>query len=134
MVGEHLAKINPDYYKDEIRVFNKVDLVSDASERLFVTREFPDAILVSALQNIGLDELKSKITAFSEKQRYQIKIYLPYREGKILAELQKQGEIISIEYEPEYLEICTIADHELSEKLKAFTVPIGKKEDDENSI
>jgi GTPase len=134
VVGEHLAKINPDYYRDEILVFNKVDLVSDASERLFVTREFPDAILVSALQNIGLDELKSKITAFSEKQRFQIKIYLPYSEGKILAELQKQGEIISIEYEPEYLEICTIADHELSEKLKAFTVPIGKKEDDENGI
>ncbi|MDZ4132196.1 MAG: hypothetical protein U1E11_03585, partial [Dethiobacteria bacterium] len=66
-----------------------------------------------------------KIVAFSEKQRFQIKLYLPYSEGKILAELQKQGGIISIEYRPDYLEICTIADLELSEKLKAFTAPIS---------
>ncbi|MDW7729655.1 MAG: GTPase HflX [Bacillota bacterium] len=123
VVREHLSKIDPDHYMREILVFNKVDRVEEGADTLYLAREFPNSIFISALENIGLEELKEKIIAFIREQRSAIHIYLPYSEGKLLSLLQEQGVIESIEYKPDYLEIKAAVNADLARKFDNYIKP-----------
>ncbi len=121
VVRDHLSKIDPEYNLREILVFNKIDNTESSADRLYLAREFPDASFISALRCEGLDDLKDKIAAFIRRQRTEINIYLPYSEGKLFAGIQEQGEVLSVKYEPDYLEIRAIVDTRLADLLKKYT-------------
>jgi len=123
VVSEHLGKIDPDYYMREIIVFNKIDLVDEDTDKLYLAREFPNSIFVSALEKTGLGELKEKISAFIREQRSTIHIYLPYSEGKLLSQLREHGEIESIEYQTDYLKISATVNTDLARKFENFGQP-----------
>ncbi len=120
VVREHLTKIDPEYYLREFLVFNKIDQPHDYYDQSYLIREFPAASFVSAHKGEGMSALKEKIAAFLNKQRFNLKVYLPYSEGKLYAELQEQGEIQSIQYRPDHIEIATIVEPELAEKLTPY--------------
>jgi len=121
VVRSHLAAIDPDYYKHEILVFNKIDLVDDISEKSFLEREFPSASFISALTGEGLEDLKENIADYLSKQRLSLKLYLPYSEGKLYSELQQYGDVQKVISRPDYLEIVAAVDPELAEKLEPYT-------------
>lgn len=121
VVRDHLSKIDPEYSLREILVFNKIDNTESSADRLYLAREFPGAEFISALKNEGLDDLKDKIATFIRRQRTEINIYLPYSEGKLFASIQEQGEVLSVKYEPDYLEIRAIVDNRLADLLKKYT-------------
>ncbi len=127
VVREHLEKIDPGYYLREFLVFNKIDQPLDYFDQSYLIREFSAVSFVSAHKGEGLVALKEKIAAFLNKQRFNIKIYLPYSEGKLYAELQEQGEIQSIQYRPDYIEIATVVEPELAEKLTPY-ISMSRKE------
>ncbi len=120
VVREHLAKIDPEYYLREFLVFNKIDQFNDHFEKSYLIREFPAASFISAHKGEGLGALKESISAFLHKKRHYLKLYLPYSEGKLYAEIQEQGEIQSIQYRPDYIEITTVVEPDLAEKLKPY--------------
>lgn len=126
VVRDHLSKIDPEYYMREILVFNKIDNTDCNADRLYLAREFPDAGFISALRIKGLDDLKEKISTFIRRQRTEIYIYLPYSEGKLFAAIQEQGEVHSVNYEPNYLEIKAVVDTRLAALLKKYTSRIEK--------
>jgi GTP-binding protein HflX len=71
-------------------VLNKIDAVDPLRRRRLANR-FPGALEVSALTGEGLDELKGRIAArFAERLR-QVRLLVPYGEGRILAELYELG-------------------------------------------
>lgn len=123
VVREHLARIDSEYYQRELMVFNKTDLIDVESEKLYLAREFPGALYVSALRQEGLMGLKESVAAFIRKQRRQLKLYLPYSEGKLYAELQKKGDVQDVKSNQDHLEITIVVDPELAERLKQYTVP-----------
>jgi GTPase len=121
VVRDHLNKIDPEYHLREILVFNKIDNSDCNADRLYLAREFPDAGFISALKKEGLDDLKELIANFIRRQRTEINIYLPYSEGKMLAGIQEQGEVLSVKYEPDFLEIKAVVDTRLAALLKKYT-------------
>jgi len=121
IVRSHLAVIDPDYYKHELLVFNKIDLVDDISEKSFLEREFPSASFISALTGEGLEELKENIADYLSNQRRNLKLYLPYSEGKLYSELQDHGDVQSVVTRPDHLEIIVDVDPALAKKLEPFT-------------
>lgn len=123
VVRDHLARIDPDYYLRELLVFNKTDLINENAESISLARQFPTSAFISALNHEGLLTLKERIATFINRQRCRIKLYLPYSAGKIYSELKKQGEIQSVEYKPECLEITAVVNPELASKLKPYTEP-----------
>jgi GTPase len=71
-------------------VLNKIDAVDPLRRRRLANR-FPGALEVSALTGEGLDEVKGRIAArFAERLR-QVRLLVPYGEGRILAELYELG-------------------------------------------
>ncbi len=120
VVREHLSKIDPDYSRRELLAFNKVDLPEEESSRAYLEREFPQASFISAKTGEGVEDLKEKIAANIIKQRYRIKIHLPYSEGKLLSEIQERGDIESADYRSNQIIINAVVDKDLADRLNPF--------------
>ncbi len=120
VVREHLSKIDPDYSRRELLAFNKVDLPEEETNRAYLEREYPQASFISARTGEGVEELKDKIAANIMKQRYRIKIHLPYSEGKLLSEIQERGDIESVDYKSNQIIINAVVDKDLADRLNPF--------------
>jgi GTPase len=69
-------------------VFNKADLLDD-EDRAEVLLRHPDAVLVSALDGEGLDELRERVEAAFEDTLAEVELLIPYAEGGRLHELHE---------------------------------------------
>ncbi|MBA3864889.1 MAG: GTPase HflX [Solirubrobacterales bacterium] len=69
-------------------VLNKADLL-DEEERRDVSLAHPDAVLVSALADEGLEELREKVEIAFEETLTEVELLIPYAQGERLHELHE---------------------------------------------
>ena len=97
VVNEVLAEIGAEE-KPVVSVFNKVDQL-DATELSTlqdrVRGEMPSAVFVSALSEDGLEPLRRTLLASLRRQRPIIEIRMPAGDGRLLAELHREGEVVA---------------------------------------
>jgi GTP-binding protein HflX len=74
--------------KPRLLVLNKADLL-EAEDSAEVRLQHPDAVLVSALEGEGLDELRSWIERAFEDTLTEVELLIPYAEGGRLHELHE---------------------------------------------
>jgi GTP-binding protein HflX len=74
--------------KPRLAVLNKADLLGE-EERHEVTLAHPDAVLVSARERVGLDDLREQIEAAFEETLAEVELLVPYSEGGRLHELHE---------------------------------------------
>jgi GTP-binding protein HflX len=74
--------------KPRLLVLNKADLL-DEDERREVTLSHPGAVLVSALAEQGLDELRERVEAAFTETLAEVELLIPYSEGARLHELHE---------------------------------------------
>jgi GTP-binding protein HflX len=74
--------------KPRLLVFNKVDLLN-AEEREETELDHPEAVLISAQEGIGLDELRERIERAFEETLTEVELLIPYSEGGRLHELHE---------------------------------------------
>jgi GTPase len=88
-VAAVLREIGADQLPLEI-VVNKIDAV-DALRRRRLANRFPGAVHVSALTGEGLDHLRARIAERFSDRFEAVRLFLPYGEGRKLAELYELG-------------------------------------------
>jgi GTPase len=74
--------------KPRLLVFNKADLLSD-EERTETELDHPEAVLISAREGEGLDELRERIERTFEETLTEVELLIPYSEGGRLHELHE---------------------------------------------
>jgi len=74
--------------KPRLLVFNKVDLLG-RGERDETELDHPEAVLVSAQEGVGLDNLRGRIEAAFEERLMEVELLIPYSEGSRLHELHE---------------------------------------------
>jgi GTP-binding protein HflX len=74
--------------KPRLLVLNKTDLLSE-DERHEVSISHPEAVLVSALKDAGLDELKERIEQAFAETLTEVELLIPYNQGGRLHELHE---------------------------------------------
>jgi GTP-binding protein HflX len=74
--------------KPRLLVFNKVDLLSE-EERRETALDHPEAVLISAQEGEGLDELRERIERAFEETLTEVELLIPYSEGGRLHELHE---------------------------------------------
>jgi len=84
-----LAEIGADDVPAEL-VLNKVDLLDPLARRR-VSHTFPRALQVSAQTGEGLDGLKSRIAELFSDRFEDVRLLVPYSEGRALADLYSLG-------------------------------------------
>jgi len=86
-VDEVLAEIGAEG-KPRLLVFNKVDLLGE-DERRETELDHPEAVLISAQEEEGLDELRERIEAVFAETLAEVELLIPYSEGGRLHELHE---------------------------------------------
>ena len=83
-----------------LMVYNKIDQVAPGEEEriaaAYADRE--DAIAVSASQAINLDALRDKIRTYSVAGDITLELQVPQAEGRLLAHLHQQGQVLAETY------------------------------------
>ena len=91
-VREVLEEIDADEIP-QLLVFNKSDALSDV-QLSRVENLYPDAVLISALNNEGLEELVSALAEVVSRQMVTLTLTVPYDRGDIVAAAHRLGDVI----------------------------------------
>lgn len=121
IVREHLGRLDPEYFSREVLVFNKMDRVPAGFNQAYLKREYPECCFVSALNGIGLKELRRALVRRLDQGHRRIHLYLPYQAGRLLAQLRRTGRILSISYLPNYCEVEAMVDRSMLAQLHPYT-------------
>ncbi len=89
------------YDKPIITVYNKMDLLGQPDPTLYTKKD--DSYLVSALQGIGLEELKAGISNHIKTSWEEDEIFIPYGKEDVACLFHERGEVIQEEYTEEGL-------------------------------
>lgn len=84
----------------EFLVLNKADSADRASISRFELL-YPDAVLVSAAEATGLDELLDRIAGMLARGFLEIDLVIPYTEGSVLGELRREAEVLTEDHRAE---------------------------------
>jgi GTP-binding protein HflX len=103
-----------------ILVFNKIDAVPDAAGFTRRIRELhPGAVLSSTMRTDGLTPLKVRLRELERAGRVSVRVRVPLTDGGRLAELYREGEVLSREEGPDAYELVVRLEPWLLERLKA---------------
>ena len=102
-----------------IPVFNKIDAVPDPAGFTRRVRElYPTAILTSTMRTEGLAQLKSRLRELDRAGRVSVRVRLAMSEGARLAELYREGEVLSREQDGEWYEILVRMEPSRLDRLR----------------
>ena len=79
-------------------VLNKIDLVQEELELKRLRNKFSDAIFISALRHLRLDDVRDHIIDKIEGDFEIFDLNIPYHKGKTISQLQDQVEILESVY------------------------------------
>jgi GTPase len=100
-------------------VFNKIDAVTDAPGFTRRVRELhPTAVITSTMRTDGLAPLKERLRELDRAGRVAVKVRVPLAEGARLAELYREGEVLSRDEVGGYYEVMVRLDPSKLERLR----------------
>ncbi len=100
--------------------FNKVDLVKDETLMNQLSRQYPEALFISARRNIGLQKIKAKILECIDTEYRDHEITIPHGHSEILATIRHLADIRSISESGNNLIIRYRSRQAESEQISAF--------------
>ena len=128
IVRQHLERLDEEFYRKELLVFNKIDsLESFSREEAYLKREHPGASFVSARRGDGLEALKETLVQAIDRFSVRVRAYLPYQQGELLEQIRRFGSMIKLDYHPGYVEVEAQVDSALSRQLAPYHRPPGEK-------
>jgi GTP-binding protein HflX len=99
--------------KDSLLVMNKIDQANEAMLESLRNR-YPNALFVSAVSRAGFDELHSGVSDALSRTFLNVDIRFPVSNGKLLAYLADKGEILSRQYDEEFVLVnCRLSPGDL---------------------
>ncbi|MDR2171530.1 MAG: GTPase HflX [Planctomycetaceae bacterium] len=103
--------------KDTILILNKIDAI-EQEQLCQLTQKYKNAIQISAKNNQGLEQLTNAVSNALSKEFIEITVEMSIGNGKLLASLAKNTEILSKQFTNEYIKIhCRTPKHIIG-KLK----------------
>ncbi|MDD3807875.1 MAG: GTPase HflX [Candidatus Marinimicrobia bacterium] len=100
-----------------LTVFNKADIIPDSMNVALIKREFPDAIWISAREEIGLTRLIDHIQKKMDESSLIRSIAVPHTAGEIIAALHQYTHVLSQSYEDEVTFFTLQVDKDIWEYL-----------------
>jgi len=106
--------------KPILTVYNKMDLADETRQKVIFERSVREAhaLAISALEPDGPAELKARIHDHQEQQAVTLELQVPQREGRLLAQLYKQTEILHRDFEGNDVHLRIRVDPTDAERLQ----------------
>ena len=108
--------------KQMLVVFNKIDRVEDSAVLAGLRRHFPGAVFISIHTGQGLDELVERISDFVASGSCTVELRLPPTRADLVARLHREGTILQLDYEDEWVHVVAVVPKRALEVLGPFVV------------
>lgn len=108
--------------KRVIKVFNKVDLISDRSMIEFIKNVYKESVIISASRGINISALKSLLRNILNENVVEEKIILPLTSTKKASLIHNLAEVLKTEYDEDYIQIVYRTTKQNSEKIKKIII------------
>ncbi|NGX52605.1 MAG: GTPase HflX [Candidatus Anoxychlamydiales bacterium] len=118
---EVLKELNADK-KPIITCLNKIDEIYAQSFITYFKLNYPKTVIISALKKEGFEDLMDKMIYEISNLRKIIKLKIPQSYYKLVAEIIKEGRIISLNYEENDILIEAEVSKMLQTKLQMFEI------------
>lgn len=100
-----------------VTVFNKCDLLP---EELAFAPETRNAVLISAKENRGMDQLLAALAKALPDPARRMRLLLPFSQGGLLNEIRSSGKLFSEEYTPEGVLVDAMVDVRLQKAAAPY--------------
>jgi GTPase len=108
-----------------IPVFNKIDAVPDGPGFSRRVRElYPTAIITSTMRTDGLALLKSRLRELERAGRLTVRVRLPLADGAGMAELYREGEVLSRDQNGAFNELVVRLEPWRVERLRSGGIEV----------
>ncbi len=97
VVRETIREIGADDRR-ALLVFNKVDAIEELGLLGALREEHPEAVFVSALRGVGLDQLRRRMVELTEENFEEREVVLPLSEGGAISHVRRVAEVLSEDY------------------------------------
>ena len=97
-IGEVLKELGAER-NEALTVLNKIDLISENGKMNYLKRKYPDAIMVSAKDQLRLDRLIAEMIKTINADYETVEITFSYEQGKELANAQEDVEVLERHYQ-----------------------------------
>ena len=91
--------------KRMITAFNKIDAVTEESQKIFLRKHFPDALFISAQTGEGLDELRQHCMEMLADRTQRSELIIPLDRSDLLAQLHEKGNVLTTSYEDDGIHV-----------------------------
>jgi GTP-binding protein HflX len=104
----------------ELIVVNKVDAMGEV-ERMRLSNLYPDAVLVSALEGTGLDDLLDRVAEMLAPPMVTLTLEIPYERGDVVAAAHRAGEVIEEKHDDQGTILEVRVPESASSRFAAFS-------------
>lgn len=91
--------------KQELLVLNKVDAIEDEAIITGLSKDYPDAVFVSATRSIGIEKLLDTVLELTSSEFETHKFELPIGNFKVISYIHENGDVHNVHYGDDITEI-----------------------------
>ncbi|HOJ07995.1 MAG: GTPase HflX [Ignavibacteriota bacterium] len=104
--------------KQVIKIFNKIDLISDKTKIDFIRNSHKDCLMISAKRGINISLLKTKLNEIVENSFVSEKVVLGLTESKKVSQIHSLAEVLETKYDEDGIKIHYKTSKQNADKLK----------------
>ncbi len=105
-----------------ITVLNKIDLFKDNDQNSEIRYKYPNTYLVSALQNLGIDNLLEAIAEELYNPSIPISVFLPYSEGHLISIFNEVGVVEQLSHQESGVKIIGFVPRRLVRRFQSHSI------------
>jgi GTP-binding protein HflX len=109
--------------KPVLTVFNKIDMLQDATQARRLVADWPNSVSISATTGRGVPDLMQAIRRQVQSLLGSVKALLPYSEQSLVQECYDYGRVFKVEYRDEGIYIEAELVSEMRHKLARYPLP-----------
>lgn len=99
-------------------ILNKVDRLSE-EQKLFLSREFPEGIFLSALNRDHVLQLRERLISYFDSLMKEETVLVPYASQGILGDIREKAKVLSEDYTDNGVSLRLLAPPDFLQKIQA---------------
>jgi len=103
--------------KTQIKIFNKVDLITDKSKFDYVLNNYENSILISAEKGINIGKLKEMLLNIYEENFVEHNVEVKNYDSKIISQIHSMADVTDVKYNDDLVYLTFRADKLTANKI-----------------